>query len=172
MFSDKNILNMNRYTRKFVATIIINKRLEDVKENYGLLGGKSPLPGLTYELISKLKTKIDMPIYPAMRYVPPFADMALEKCKKDGVEELLLFPLYPQYSTTTTLSSYEDVVQRCQALDYYPKITMLTCQYFDDIDYIKASVEQIEKAIVDKDTSEYDLLLSAHGLPVSIIQVW
>ena len=170
MFADKNILNMNPYTRKFVATIIINKRLEEVKENYGLLGGKSPLPGLTYELIAKLKDKIDMPIYPAMRYVPPFADVALEKCKDDSVEEILLFPLYPQYSTTTTLSSYEDIIERCKALDYYPKVTMLTCQYFDDIDYIKASVEQIEQAVVDKDTSEYDLLLSAHGLPLSVIQ--
>lgn len=170
MFADKNILNMNKYTRKLVAAIIINKRLDEVKENYGLLGGKSPLPGLTYELIEKLKNKIDIPIYPAMRYVPPFADISIEQCKNDGVEEILLFPLYPQYSTTTTLSSYEDVVARCQALDYYPKITMLTCQYFDDIDYIQANVEQIEKAIVNKNIAEYDLLLSAHGLPISVIQ--
>jgi len=55
-------------------------------------------------------------------------------------------------------------------LDYHPKITMLACQYYDDIDYIKASVEQIEKAIKGKDVSEYDLLLSAHGLPMSIIK--
>jgi len=170
MFADKNILSMNKYTRKFVATIIINKRLEDVKENYALLGGKSPLPGLTQKLIDKLESKIDMPIYAAMRYVPPFADIALEKCKLDGMTELLLFPLYPQYSTTTTLSSYEDIVARCKALDYYPKITLLTCQYFDDMDYIRASVEQIEKSIGERNTREYDLLLSAHGLPMSIIE--
>ena len=59
---------------------------------------------------------------------------------------------------------------RCEALDYHPKITMLACQYYDDIDYIKANVDQIEKAIGDKDTKEYDLLLSAHGLPMSIIK--
>ena len=171
MFADKNILSMNRYTRKLVATIIINKRLEEVKENYGLIGGKSPLPGLTNQLIEKLKSNIDMPIYAAMRYVPPFADKALEKCKEDGVDELLLFPLYPQYSTTTTLSSYEDIVDRCRVLDYHPKITMLTCQYFDDMDYINASVAQIEDTIGNMDTSEYDLLLSAHGLPMSVIQI-
>ena len=170
MFADKNILSMNRYLRKFVATIIINKRLDEVKENYELLGGKSPLPGLTQKLIDKLELKIDIPIYAAMRYVPPFADKALEKCKKDGVEEILLFPLYPQYSTTTTLSSYEDIVARCEALDYHPEITMLTCQYFDDLDYIKANVDLIEEAIGDRDTGEYDLLLSAHGLPMSVIE--
>ena len=169
MFADENILTMNPYTRKLVSAIIINKRLEEVKENYGLLGGKSPLPGLTSKLIEKLEKKIDMPIYATMRYVPPFADVALEKCQKDGLEELILFPMYPQYSTTTTLSSVEDIEQRCQLLDYSPKITVIK-PYYDDYDYIEASCEKIIEAMEGKDTKEYDLLLSAHGLPVSIIQ--
>ncbi len=169
MFADKNILTMNSYTRKLVADIIITKRLEDVKENYGLLGGKSPLPQLTEDLISKLKQRLDMPIYPAMRYVPPFAEDALKQCKEDGVEELILFPMYPQYSTTTTLSSLEDIEERCMALDYHPKITMID-PYYDDYDYIEASCEKIIEAVKGKDTKEYDLLLSAHGLPMSIIK--
>lgn len=169
MFSDKNILTMNQYTRKLVAYIIITKRLEDVKENYGLLGGKSPLPQLTEDLIIKLKQHLDMPIYPAMRYVPPFASDALKQCKEEGVEELILFPMYPQYSTTTTLSSLEDIQDRCKALDYSPKITMID-PYYDDYDYIEASCEKIIEAAEGKDTKEYDLLLSAHGLPLSIIK--
>jgi ferrochelatase len=169
MFADKHILPMNPLLRKFVATIIINKRLDEVKENYELLGGKSPLPGLTQKLIDKVKPKVNMPVYAAMRYVPPFADVALKECKENGVDELLLFPMYPQYSTTTTLSSYEDIVQRCKALDYHPKITMLACQYYDDMDYIKENVSLIEEAMKDKETREYDLLLSAHGLPMSVI---
>jgi len=169
MFADKNILTMDRYTRKLVSLIIINKRLEDVKINYGLLGGKSPLLGLTQELISKLEPKLDMTIYPVMRYVPPFADLALESCQKNGVKELILFPMYPQYSTTTTFSSVEDVEVRCKALDYSPKITVIE-PYYDDYAYIAASVEKIVEAMQDKETKEYDLLLSAHGLPVSIIK--
>jgi len=169
MFADKNILTMDRYTRKFVATIIINKRLEEVKENYGLLGGKSPLPRLTYELIAKLENKLDMPIYPAMRYVPPFADETLVKCQNEGIEELILFPMYPQYSTTTTLSSLEDIKERCRRMAYNPTITLID-PYYDDYNYISASVEKIVEAMEGKDTREYDLLLSAHGLPVSIIQ--
>lgn len=170
MFSDKNILPTNSATRALVRKIIITKRLDDAKESYAHLGGKSPLFGLTQVLIEKLRSRVDMPIYAAMRYVPPFADVALRECKENGIEELLLFPLYPQYSTTTTLSSYEDIVSRCEAMGYYPKITMLTCQYYDDMDYIRANVEQIEKVIQGKDVSEYDLLLSAHGLPLSIIK--
>jgi len=169
MFADEKILTMDRYTRKFVATIIINKRLEEVKENYALLGGKSPLPELTDALIIKLKAKLDIPIYPAMRYVPPFADVSLEKCQKEGIEELILFPMYPQYSTTTTLSSVEDIEARCKVIGYMPKITVID-PYYDDYDYIVASVEKIVEAMEGKDTQEYDLLLSAHGLPVSIIQ--
>ena len=169
MFADKNILVMNVYLRKFVSAIIINKRLEAVKENYGLIGGKSPLPNLTETLIQRLKTKLDMPIYAAMRYVPPFADIALEKCKEEGIEELVLFPMYPQYSTTTTFSSIEDIELRCEAIDYYPRIKVID-PYYDDYDYISASVDKIVEAMEGKETKEYDLLLSAHGLPLSIIK--
>ncbi|SFV61667.1 Ferrochelatase, protoheme ferro-lyase [hydrothermal vent metagenome] len=169
MFADKNILTMNPYMRKFVANIIISKRLEDVKENYRLLGGKSPLPELTNRLIEKLKKKLDIPVYPTMRYVPPFAERALEMCKKNGIEELILFPMYPQYSTTTTLSSIEDIECRCKAMGYRPKITVID-PYYDDYRYIEASCEKIMEAMKGKETKTYDLLLSAHGLPLSIIK--
>lgn len=169
MFADKHILPMDRYTRKLVSYIIITKRLEDVIENYKLIGGKSPLLDLTYDLISKLSQKIDMPIYPAMRYVPPFAIDALKVCQKDGVEELILFPLYPQYSSTTTLSSVEDIEDRCKEIGYNPKIRVIE-PYYDNYDYIKASCNQIIEKTKDIETKEYDLLLSAHGLPVSIIK--
>jgi ferrochelatase len=170
MFADKNILTMDRYTRKLVASIIIYKRLEDVKETFVThLGGKSPLPSLTNELISKLKEKLDIPVAPAMRYVPPFATEALEGFKKQGIEELVLFPMYPQYSTTTTLSSVEDIEQRCEALEYTPKISVIE-PYYDDYDYIRLIADKIMEAIGDKETKEYDLILSAHGLPLSIIR--
>ena len=170
MFADKNILTMDRYTRKLVASIIIYKRLEDVKETFIThLGGKSPLPSLTNQLISKLKERLDIPIAPAMRYVPPFATEALEEFKKEGIEELILFPMYPQYSTTTTLSSIEDIEQRCEALEYTPKITVID-PYYDEYDYIELIAGKIMEAIGDKETKEYDLILSAHGLPMSIIK--
>jgi ferrochelatase len=169
MFADKNILTMDRVTRKFVASIIIGKRLEDVKINYGRLGGKSPLLGLTKKVISKLEAKLSMPIYAVMRYVPPFADVSLEACRAKGIEELILFPMYPQYSSTTTFSSVEDIKRRCEAMDYHPKITLVRA-YYDDYDYIEASCDEIIKAMEGKETKDYDLLLSAHGLPLSIIK--
>jgi len=170
MFSDKNILTMDRYTRALVREIIILNRIDEVKENFmEFLGGKSPLPALTYALIEKLNAKLDMKIAPAMRYVPPFATDALIQFQKDGVEELILFPMYPQYSTTTTLSSVEDIEERCKALDYTPKITVID-PYYDDYEYIEMCAAKIMEAFEDKNTEEYDLLLSAHGLPMSIIK--
>ena len=169
MFADEHILTMNPYMRKFIANIIISKRLEDVKENYRLVGDKSPLLELTEKLIEKLKIHLDLPIYPAMRYVPPFADRALYSCQKNGVDELILFPMYPQHSTTTTLSSVEDIEQRCETMGYAPKITVID-PYYDDLTYIEACCEKILDAAEGKDTREYDLLLSAHGLPMSIIK--
>jgi ferrochelatase len=77
--------------------------------------------------------------------------------------------MYPQYSTTTTFSSVEDVEARCKLLDYHPSIKVIA-PYYDDYDYIAASVEKIVEAMEGKQTEDYDLLLSAHGLPVSIIQ--
>ena len=170
MFSDKNILTMDRYTRALVREIIIFNRIDEVKANFiENLGGKSPLPELTNKLIEKLKTKLDMPIVPAMRYVPPFATESLVRFKEEGIEELILFPMYPQYSTTTTLSSVEDIETRCQELEYSPKITVID-PYYDNYDYISMSVKKIMEALGDKDSKEYDLLLSAHGLPMSIIK--
>ena len=169
MFADKNILNMNRYMRGIISSIIISKRLEDVKENYRQLGGKSPLPELTQNLIDKLSTRLDMPIYATMRYVAPFATENLISSQRAGVEELILFPLYPQYSTTTTLSSIEDIKERLERLSYSPKLTIID-SYYDDYEYIEASCEKIIEATEDIDRASYDLILSAHGLPISIIK--
>lgn len=170
MFSDKNILTMNRYTRALVREIIIFNRIDEVKENFmEFLGGKSPLPELTYQVVEKLNAKLEMKVAPAMRYVPPFATDALIQFQKDGVEELILFPMYPQYSTTTTLSSLEDIEERCAVLEYRPKITVID-PYYDDYDYIEMCATKIMEAFEDKNTEDYDLLLSAHGLPMSIIK--
>jgi len=168
MFADKYILPMNPLLRKMVGNIIIKKRLGEVQENFTeFLGGKSPLTGLTQELIDKLASKLDMPIFMAMRYVPPFAIDALEECKKQGIEELILLPMYPQCSTTTTISSVEEIQDHLQALEYAPKLKIM-CNYYDDHRYIKASYEKIIEALEERDSSEYDLIVSAHGLPVSI----
>jgi len=170
MFADEHILTMNALLRRVIGEMIVKKRLDEVKDNFVThLSGKSPLPELTQRLIQKLEQRLTCPIVAAMRYVPPFARPSLERFQAEGVESLILFPMYPQYSTTTTLSSVKDIQEQCRALGYAPKITVIE-PYYDDYDYITMVATKIMEAMGKAPTSEYDLLLSAHGLPLSIIQ--
>ena len=169
MFDDRYILPMPKPIRKMVAKKIINSRLQEVKQNYQLLGGKSPLTDISTSLASKLEKELNMSVYLAMRYVPPFAKDALLKCKAQGVEELVLFSMYPQYSITTTKSSLQDIYDICQEINYKPKFSVVE-SYYDDFGYIKLVGDDIIKALQSKDSQDYTLILSAHGLPQSIIK--
>ncbi len=169
MFADPRILPMNPWLRKRIGSMIVRKRLEEARQNYRELGGKSPLTEITWSLAAKVEELSGVPVRPAMRYVPPFADPALREFREEGVEELILFPMYPQYSTTTTLSSLEDVETRCKAMGYRPRIRVVE-PYYDDYDYLTIQADRIAEAAEGIETEEYDLILSAHGLPMSIIR--
>ena len=169
MFADENILPMHPKLRAFVGKRIVASRLEEAKENYRALGGKSPLLEITQSLAKKLETLLHMPVYPVMRYVPPFAKEVLMRCKEQGIEKLTLFPMYPHYSTTTVKSSVDDIEATCEAIDYKPSIETIA-PYFDRLGYIKLCAQRITEALEGASSERYDLLLSAHGLPVKIVQ--
>jgi ferrochelatase len=170
MFADKYILSMNKYLRAFIGNMIVKSRVDEVKENFQkYLNGKSPLLEITKNLSEKLEKRIGVPTVPIMRYVPPFATPTLQKLKSKKIDELILFPMYPQYSTTTTLSSVEDIKESCKEIGYNPKIKVIK-PYYDNYNYIKLIAQKIIETMKGKDISKYDLILSAHGLPLSIIK--
>jgi ferrochelatase len=160
---------MAPWLRKRIGGRIVRKRLEEARENYRDLGGKSPLTEITWSLAAKVEEMLGVPVRPAMRYVPPFAGTALKEFRSEGVEEVVLFPMYPQYSTTTTLSSLDDVEAQCVRLGYRPALRLVE-PYYDDYDYLSIQADLIAEAMVGADSTEYDLILSAHGLPMSIIR--
>ena len=110
MFNDKNIITVKSgLLRKVIATFIVSSRLDSAWQNYEKIGNESPINKLTEKLIQKANEKIeDFTTYQIMRYTPPFAKDVINQMKKDGIKEVVLLPLYPQYSTTTTKSSFED----------------------------------------------------------------
>ena len=115
MFNDKNIITFKNDTvRSMLASLIVTLRLNKVWDNYKSIGGKSPLHELTDLLVSKLN--VILPEYfitTAMRYTSPFAQTAIARIKKENIKEVILLPLYPQYSTTiTTKSSVEDFIEK------------------------------------------------------------
>ncbi len=168
MFADKYILQTNKFMRSLIGKIIVKKRLFEAQENYKAIGGKSPLLEITKELCSKVQKLTSTPTYPVMRYVPPFAKEILQELKSKGIQEVVLFSMYPHYSSTTTKSSIEDVLEVAKELSYTPKFTIID-RYYNNQDYIKIQSNLIKEALGDNDAKEIKLIISAHGLPMSII---
>jgi len=170
MFNDENIITTkSKLLRKFIAFMIVNFRKKVAIENYKQIGGKSPLVENTKRLIQKLQKK-DNSIFItyAMRYTPPFAKDTIKELKQKNITEVLLLPLYPQYSTTTTKSSIEDFEKEAKKVGFEAKITSIK-RFFQEEDFNKAIVSQIKQEISEEDTSKIDLIFSAHSLPQKII---
>ena len=165
MFNDKYILTISNETiRSMVSYLIVTFRLDKAWENYKKIGGKSPLHDLTDELIKKLQTHLPQYfITPAMRYTMPFAQTAVARLKEHNIKDVILFPLYPQYSTTTVKSSVEDFIQK--AGDEF-NITTIEPFYKNPI-YNKAVCDEIVR--VQSRYNDFHLIFSAHGLPQKVI---
>lgn len=164
MFNDKNILSMPSLLRKMVAYFIVNSRLDEAWENYEEIGNASPINPLTEKLVDKANENIEgYKVYQLMRYTPPFASEVIEQMKKDEIEEVVLLPLYPQYSTTTTKSSLEDFEAHAKGAF---KVRVIETFYKNDA-FNKCIVEEIENQT--KFPQDFNLIFSAHGLPQKIV---
>lgn len=166
MFNDKNIIAAPKPIRKMIAWLITTLRTKEAKSNYEHLGGKSPIVEYTEKLVKSLETKIDADVHYVMRYTPPFSQEVLEKVKDS--DEIYAIPLYPQYSSTTTLSSFEHLFEAAEKMGIQDKIKTVD-SYYKEPAYIDAIIERIKETLGDSDPSEYELIFSAHGLPQKII---
>jgi ferrochelatase len=165
MFNDENILSIKNTTlRSMLASFIVMLRHDKAWENYEQIGGSSPLHELTEQLIKKLQ--IALPQYyitTAMRYTSQFAQTAIAKIKENNINEVVLLPLYPQYSTTTTKSSIDDFMQK--AGDAF-NIKIIE-PFYKNRFYNQAIINNIKKA--SNDVQNRHLIFSAHGLPQKVI---
>ena len=182
-FMDKNIIRSPWPVRFLVSRLIAHRRSKkEAGISYGRLGGKSPLLENTMAQASALETSLktslegslgsEFKVFVTMRYWHPMADEIVAKVKNYAPDEIILLPLYPQYSTTTTRSSFEDWQQAAQKQHLSTKTQMICCYPFAD-GFISASVDHIRKAYDDY-VAKYGvpprLLFSAHGLPEKIIE--
>ncbi len=170
MFNDHRIIGAPPFVRKRLADYITASRLPEVKENYERIGGGSPLLDITRSLQRKLQARIDDALVEViMRYTPPFATQVLSNLKRQGVKRVYLIPMYPQFSTTTTASSIEDIRQSASAIGYHP--TMVSrLDYYDFEPYLEAVEERIVEGVGEEDPASLNLIFSAHGLPVRVIK--
>ena len=165
MFNDKNILTLQNDTiRSMIASLIVTMRLNKVWGNYEQIGGKSPLHELTEALVLKLNIMLpDYFVTTAMRYTSPFAQTAIARIKKEGIKEVTLLPLYPQYSTTTTKSSINDFIEKSE-----DEFTVNIIEpFYKNETYNKAVCDEIIR--VQAKYNDFHLIFSAHSLPKKII---
>ncbi len=170
MFNDHRIIGAPPFIRSKLAKFIMASRLAEVKENYKLIGGGSPLLEITRSVQRKLQERIDDAIVEVvMRYTSPFAMEVLSDLKRRGIAKLFLIPMYPQFSTTTTASSIEDIRHCAAKIGYHPTIVSVL-DYFDFEPFLESVEERIVQGVEHEDPSELNLIFSAHGLPMSVIK--
>ncbi len=165
MFNDENILTINNTTiRSMIASFIVMTRLNKAWKNYEEIGGSSPLHELTDQLIEKLQNELpEFYVTAAMRYTSPFAQTACARIKEQGIKDVVLFPMYPHYSTTTTKSSVEDFMQKAGGEFNIEVIE----PYYNNYHLNKAICDDIIKTL--NKYNDFHLIFSAHGLPQKVV---
>ncbi len=170
IFNDPLIMPIkSAFVRKMVSQIIASKRLETAKNNYRAIGGGSPLIRHTFNLTKKLNALDSSRLYSyAMRYTPPFANDVLNDLRAQGVNDLILFSMYPQYSSATIYSSLNDIYENLKKLDYAPRVRVVE-HFYDYEPFYELVVDEIEATLQGANPKDFILILSTHGLPKSVV---
>ncbi|MGB7086027.1 MAG: ferrochelatase [Phormidesmis sp.] len=178
LFSDPEIIRIPfPVLQKPLAWFISSRRAKTSQENYQQIGGGSPLRRITEEQGSALKTALEekgkaAEVYVGMRYWHPFTEEAIAQIKQDGIEQLVVLPLYPQYSISTSGSSFRLLEQLWKEdpdlsqLDY----TLIESWYARP-GYVNSMADLIRTEL-DKlpDPDGAHIFFSAHGVPVSYVE--
>jgi ferrochelatase len=173
LFSDPDIINFpgSFLARKPLAKLISTLRSKTVRQKYAQIGGGSPIRRLTEQqaraLEAALRPHINARAVVAMRYWHPDTREAIAALESAPFDELVLLPLYPQYSFATTGSSLNEWNRL-----YKPKVPVhVLDHFFDHPDYIAAIVERINGVLSQLPRPEkVHLVFSAHGLPMTLVE--
>ena len=179
LFSDPAIITLPGLLRIPLARFIARRRAPLAREIYAQIGGRSPILEETQKQARALEQALSAPgveakAFVAMRCWHPFSDGTALAMKKFAPDHIVALPLYPQYSTTTSASSFKDWDRAAQKAGLWqPRSSVKTtrvCCYPDEPGFIAAAAAKIRAAMADpKPGVSYRLLLSAHGLPKKIV---
>ncbi len=174
LFSDRDIFKLP-FGQKLFAKIISSRRAPKVAEEYKLIGGKSPINDWTEIQRKMLEEKLqsydtNIRVFTAMRYWNPITKDVAEKIKSKNFEKIVLLPLYPHYSISTTGSSFNEW-DRC----FTPSNEKVfrVKNYQTNPSYISALNERIDKTILrfpEETRNDIQLVFSAHGTPISMVK--
>ena len=172
LFSDPAIIGLPAIVRLPLAWLIARRRAPVAAEIYRHLGGASPILAETEKQARALErvlsvSGVEAKCVIAMRCWHPFSDAAAAEIKTFAPDKIILLPLYPQYSTTTTASSLKDWGRAARAAGLQAATTRVCC-YPADSGFVRAMAGHIRAALAE--TQNARLLLSAHGLPERVIE--
>jgi protoporphyrin/coproporphyrin ferrochelatase len=173
LFSDRAIITLPALVRLPLAWVIARQRAPVAREIYAQLGGASPLLANTKAQAAALEEALgsDYRCYIAMRYWDPLTAEAMREVKAWQPQEIVLLPLYPQFSTTTTASSL-GVWSREASRQGFDCPAQSIRSYPTQPGFISAIADLIGDVLdmVAGVTPAVRLLFSAHGLPVKIVE--
>ena len=179
LFADDSIIRLPaaaRFLQRPLAQLISTLRAPKSAEGYRAIGGGSPLLRITMEQAAALEKALaargtDARVYVGMRYWKPFMEDAVAALRRDGVTDLIVLPLYPQFSISTSGSS----LRLLEAMmDADPALAgmrhAVVSSWYWRRGYLDAMADLITKEL-DKfaDPSIVEIFFSAHGVPVSYV---
>ncbi len=178
LFSDPEIIRLPfRWLQKPLAWFIASRRTKTSQANYKQIGGGSPLRRITEAQGEALKEKLgelgqEANIYVGMRYWHPYTEEAIADITQDNIEHLVILPLYPQFSISTSGSSFrllEKIWQedpKLQRLEY----TVIP-SWYKEPGYLEAMATLIAQELDQlSHPHEAHIFFSAHGVPKSYVE--
>jgi ferrochelatase len=178
LFSDPEIIRLPfPWLQKPLAWLISTRRAKQSQENYRHIGGGSPLRRITEEQALALQQTLrehgtDAQVYIGMRYWHPFTEEAIARIKRDNIEQLVVLPLYPQFSISTSGSSFrllERLWQEDPALDHVDYTVIPS--WYDRPGYLQAMADLIASELDRfENPDQIHIFFSAHGVPVSYVE--
>jgi ferrochelatase len=162
---DKFVIDMPYIPRALlVKGIILNTRPKKSAANYQKIWWEegSPLIVLSKRLHQKIAAKTSIPVALAMRYGNPSILHGLQQLHDQGVNEVMLLPLYPQHAMATTVTILEKAKELRKA--HFPNMNITSVPaFYNRPEYIKALANSIQKSLAGKEVDH--LLFSYHGIP-------
>ena len=172
LFGDPAILRVPWPIRPLLASFIAGRRAGTAAEIYREIGGRSPILPETEKQAAALTAHLgdsNVKVFISMRYWHPMSAQTAEEVKAWAPDQVLLLPLYPQFSTTTTQSSLEDW-QKVAARVGLTAPTRAVCCYPAETHFVTAYASLIKESLATAAGRPVRVLFSAHGLPERIVE--
>lgn len=171
LFNDPAIIRLPNPFRWLLAKLISTRRAPVAAEIYAKMGGRSPILPQTEAQAAALQAVLGdgFRVFIAMRYWHPFADETARQVKAWGADRIVLLPLYPQFSTTTTASSFTDWHRAAGRVGLTVPTAAIGC-YNDEPGFVAAQTALLRDRLPAAEAKgRVRILFSAHGLPKKIV---